>query len=105
MFYVPETHIMYTLYGAVDFLNVLKNAVVGGGGGGVSCTLWLLVHSEIYYVPVVDDWTQVLARNVIHYVPVLHPSHHLQVHNMMAGMKYWYVMYYITYQYLLCVMM
>ncbi len=28
-FYVPETHIMY-LYGAVDFLNVLKKGCWGG---------------------------------------------------------------------------
>jgi hypothetical protein len=52
-----NVHFMYrrpilcTLYDAVDFLNVLKNAVVGGGGGRV-----LLVHSEIYYVPVDDGW-------------------------------------------------
>ncbi len=31
--------ILWTLYGAVDFLKVLKIAVVGGGGGV------LLVHS------------------------------------------------------------
>jgi hypothetical protein len=39
-------------------LNFLKK----GGGGSV-----LLVHNEV------------LVRNVIHYVPVLLPSHHLQV--------------------------
>ncbi len=27
----------------------------------------LLVHSEIYYVPIGDGWTEVLVRNVIHY--------------------------------------
>ncbi len=59
--------ILCTLYGAVDFLNVLKNAVVGGGRV-------LLVHSEIYYVPVDDGWDQVLVRNVLHYIPVLHPG-------------------------------
>jgi hypothetical protein len=41
-------------------------------GGGV-----LLVHSEIYYVPIGDGWEEVLVRNVIHYVTVLLPSHHL----------------------------
>ncbi len=34
------------------------------GVGGV-----LLVHSEIYYVPVDDGWEVVLVRNVLHYVP------------------------------------
>ncbi len=33
-----------------------------GEGGGV-----LLVHSEIYYVPVDDGWDQVIVRNVLHY--------------------------------------
>jgi hypothetical protein len=61
--------ILCTLHGAVDFLNVLKNAVVVGGGGRV-----LLVHSEIYYVPVDDGWDQVLVRNVLHYIPELHPG-------------------------------
>jgi hypothetical protein len=55
--------ILFTLYGAVDFLNVLKK----GCWWGVAV---LLVHSEIYYVPVDDDWEEVLARNVLHYVPV-----------------------------------
>ncbi len=32
---------------------------VGGGGGRV-----LLVHSEIYYVPIGDSWEEVLVRNV-----------------------------------------
>ncbi len=32
----------------------------------------LLVHSEIYYVPRGDGWEEVLIRNVLHYVPVLH---------------------------------
>jgi hypothetical protein len=26
----------------------------------------LLVHSEIYYVPVGDGWKEVLVRNVLH---------------------------------------
>jgi hypothetical protein len=47
-----------------------RRAVGGGGGeGGV-----LLVHSEIYIVPVDDGWEEVLVRNVLHvlhYVPVL----------------------------------
>ncbi len=32
----------------------------------------LLVHSEIYYVPVGDGWEEVLVHNIFHYVPVLH---------------------------------
>jgi hypothetical protein len=88
---MPEltvTHFMYrrpilcTLYGAVDFLKEDRRTPLGavglnvstghaicpeegllvGGGEGV-----LLVHSEIYYVPIGDGWTQVLVRNVIHY--------------------------------------
>ncbi len=58
--------ILCTLYGAVDFLNVLKNGCWWGG--------MLLVHSEIYYVPIGDGWEEVLVRNVLHvlhYVPVL----------------------------------
>jgi hypothetical protein len=31
----------------------------------------LLVHSEIYYVPIGDGWEEVLVRNVSHYVPIL----------------------------------
>jgi hypothetical protein len=34
----------------------------------------LLVHGEIYYVPIGDGWEEVLVRNVLHYVPVLHPG-------------------------------
>ncbi len=30
VFYVPETHIMYYVQGAVDFLKFLKIAIVGG---------------------------------------------------------------------------
>jgi hypothetical protein len=56
--------ILCTLYGAVDFLNVLKKGCWGGGGV-------LLVHSEIYYVPIGDGWEEVLHYNVLHYVPVL----------------------------------
>ncbi len=37
---------------------------------GVGCVL--LVHSEIYYVPVDDGWEVVLVCNVFHNVPVLH---------------------------------
>ncbi len=40
--------ILCTLYGAVDFLKVLKIAVVGGGGGGV----------------LLDGWEELLGRNV-----------------------------------------
>ncbi len=53
--------ILCTLYGAVDFLNVLKK---GCWYGGVHCT-----------VPIGDGWEEVLVRNVLHYVPVLHPGH------------------------------
>ncbi len=35
----------------------------------------LLVHSELYYVPIGDGWEEVLVRNVLHYIPVLHPGH------------------------------
>jgi hypothetical protein len=45
--------ILCTLYGAVDFLNVLKKGCWWGRGV-------LLVHSEIYYVPVGDGWEEVL---------------------------------------------
>jgi hypothetical protein len=31
----------------------------------------LLVHSEIYYIPIGDGWEEVLVHNVLHYVPVL----------------------------------
>jgi hypothetical protein len=44
------------------------------GGGGV-----LLVHSEIYYVPIGDGWEEVLVHNVLHYVPVLH-KHYVCLH-------------------------
>ncbi len=57
--------ILFTLYGAIDFLNVLKKGAVGGGGGV------LLVHNEIHYVPKGDGWEEVLVHNVLHYVPVL----------------------------------
>jgi hypothetical protein len=60
--------ILCTLYGAVDFLNVLKKGCWWGGGV-------LLVHSEIYYVPAGDGWEEVLIHDVLHYVPVPHPGH------------------------------
>ncbi len=47
--------ILCTLYGAVDFLNVLKKYIM--------------------YLQVA--WEEVLVRNVLHYVPVLLPNHHL----------------------------
>jgi hypothetical protein len=47
--------ILCTLYGAVDFLNVLKKGCWGGRGGV------LLVHSDIYYVPIGDGRTQTLS--------------------------------------------
>jgi hypothetical protein len=58
--------ILCTLYGAV-------------GGGGV-----LLVHSDIYYVPVDDGWEEVLVHNVIHYVPVLH---YVPIARAISGLK------------------
>ncbi len=66
--FIYRRPILCTLYGAVDFLNVLKNGCWWGGGG------MLLVHSEIYYVPIGDGWEEVLVRNVLHvlhFVPVL----------------------------------
>jgi hypothetical protein len=66
--------ILCTLYGTVDFLNVLKKGCWWGGG-----VLLVPVHKEIYYVPIGDGWEEVLVRNVLHYVPVhyvpiTHPS-------------------------------
>jgi hypothetical protein len=40
------------------------------GGGGV-----LLVHSEIYYVPVDDGWEEVLVHNILHYIPITAIAH------------------------------
>jgi hypothetical protein len=37
----------------------------------------LFVHNEIHFVPIGDGWEEVLVRNVIHYIPVLLPNHHL----------------------------
>jgi hypothetical protein len=55
--------ILCTLYGAVDFLNVLKKGCWGEG--------FLLVPNEIHHVPIGDGWEKVLVHNVLHYVPVL----------------------------------
>ncbi len=44
-----------------DFLNVLKKGCWWGRGV-------LLVHSEIFYVPVDDGWEEVLVRNVQYYI-------------------------------------
>ncbi len=63
MVFMYRRPILCTLYGAVDFLNVLKKGCWWGGG-------LLLVHSEIFYVPVDDGWEEVLVRNVLHYVPI-----------------------------------
>jgi hypothetical protein len=38
----------------------------------------LLVHSEIYDVPIGDGWEEVLVRNVSHYVPVLYVMYHIK---------------------------
>jgi hypothetical protein len=46
-FFMYRRPILCTLYGAVDFLNVLKKGCWVGGGGGV-----LLVCNEIHYVPI-----------------------------------------------------
>jgi hypothetical protein len=32
----------------------------------------LLVRNEIHFVPICDGWEEVLACNVLNYVPVLH---------------------------------
>jgi hypothetical protein len=56
-----------TLYGAVDFFNVLKKGCFVGGGGGV-----VEVHKEIHFVPLGVCWEEVVVHNVLHYVP-LHP--------------------------------
>jgi hypothetical protein len=56
--------ILCTLYGAVDFLNVLKK---GCWWGGV-----LLVHSNIYYVPVGDGWEEVLVLVLDFFGPKWH---------------------------------
>ncbi len=62
--------ILGTLYGTVDFLNVLKKGCLGGGGV-------VEVHKEIHYVPLGECWEEVVVRNVLHYVPVpLHPLSH-----------------------------
>ncbi len=54
--------ILCTLYGAVDFLNVLKK---GCWGGGV-----VEVHSEIHYLPLGEGWEEVVVRNVLQYLPI-----------------------------------
>ncbi len=54
--------ILCTLYGAVDFLNVLKKGCWGGGGG-------LVVHNEIDYVPLGEGWEEVMVRNVLPTTP------------------------------------
>jgi hypothetical protein len=55
MYRIP---ILCTLYGAVDFLNVLKKGCWGGRGV-------LLVHNEIHYVPIGDGWEEVLVRTFL----------------------------------------
>jgi hypothetical protein len=52
--------ILCTLYGAVDFLNVLKKGCWGGGGGGLVC-YWYIVK---YYVPLDAGWEELLVHNV-----------------------------------------
>jgi hypothetical protein len=52
--------LLRTLYGPVDFLNVLKKGFWGWGGV-------LLVHKEIHSVSIGDGWEEVLVRNVIHF--------------------------------------
>jgi hypothetical protein len=64
-----QRHILCTLYGAVDFLNVLKKGWSWGGGG--RC-YWYIVK---YYVPVDDGWEEVLVRNVLHYIPITAITH------------------------------
>ncbi len=52
-FFMYRRPILWTLYGAVDFLKVLKIAVVGGGGGdsyiGSAYNMSLLMMSGIKY--------------------------------------------------------
>ncbi len=33
------------------------------------------VHSEIHYVPLGEDWEEVLVRNVLNYVPIAAIAH------------------------------
>jgi hypothetical protein len=47
-----------------SFLKCPEERLLGGGG------VVLLVHSEIFYVPVDDGWEEVLVRNVLHYIPI-----------------------------------
>ncbi len=63
--FMYRRRILCTLFGAVDFLNVLKKGWVGGGDV-------VQVHSEIHYAPLGEGWEEVVVRNVLHYVP-LHP--------------------------------
>jgi hypothetical protein len=75
--------ILCTLHGAVDFLKLLKIAVVGGGG-----CYWDIVHILYDYIPVDDGRGQVLGCNVYitsQYWDVmytLHPSTSLQMPNI-----------------------
>ncbi len=59
-----RNRILCTLYGAVDFVNVLKKGWWAGGGGVVEA------HSEIHYVPLSEGWEEIVVRNVLHYVPI-----------------------------------
>jgi hypothetical protein len=61
--YVP---ILCTLYGAVDFLNVMKKGC--WVGGGVEVCYWYIMKYIMYLLGGLEE---VLVRNVIHYVPVL----------------------------------
>ncbi len=47
--------ILCTLYGAVDFLNVLKKYII---------YLYVGAGDMWYYVPVDDGWEELLGRNV-----------------------------------------
>jgi hypothetical protein len=62
--FMYRRRILCTLYGAVDFLNVLKKGWWGGGGCLVE------VHSEIHYKQLCEGWEEVVVRNVLHYVPI-----------------------------------
>jgi hypothetical protein len=59
--------ILCTLYGAVDFINVLKKYIM---------YLQVMVGKKYWYVMYYITY-QYFSRNVLHYVPVLLSNHHL----------------------------
>jgi len=79
-----QRRILYTLFGAVDFLNVLKKGWWGGGGV-------VEVHSEIHYVRLGEGWEEVVVRNVHitlhtpqnHYVPRHKNNRYINSYNVL----------------------